>query len=53
MHKDVFDRWAERPPDSTLMIDATIHDAVMALSPEERRDRANVNEAVRNAEVIE
>jgi hypothetical protein len=30
-----------------LMIDATIHDAVMALPPDERRDRAKVNEVVR------
>jgi hypothetical protein len=29
------------------MIDAAIHDAVMALPPDERRDRAKVNEAVR------
>jgi len=28
-------------------IDAAIHDAVMALPPDERRDRAKVNEAVR------
>ena len=31
-----------------LTIDAAIHDAVMALPPDERRDRAKVNEAVRN-----
>jgi hypothetical protein len=31
-----------------LTIDATIHDAVMALPPDERRDRAKVNEAVRD-----
>jgi hypothetical protein len=30
-----------------LAIDAAIHDAVMALPPDERRDRAKVNEAVR------
>jgi len=30
------------------MIDAAIHDAVMALPPDERRDRAKVNEAVRD-----
>jgi len=29
------------------MIDADIHDAVMALPPDERRDRAKVKEAVR------
>jgi hypothetical protein len=32
-----------------LAIDANIHDAVMALLPDQRRDRAKVNEAVRNA----
>jgi hypothetical protein len=45
--KDAFDlwwEWAEKPPDSMLMIDA---EAVMALSPEDRRDREKVNEAVR------
>jgi hypothetical protein len=50
MHKDAFDlwwEWADKPLDSPLMIDATIHDAVMALPPDERRDRAKVNEAVR------
>jgi hypothetical protein len=30
------------------MVDAAIHDAVMALPPDERRDRAKVNEAVRD-----
>jgi hypothetical protein len=30
-----------------LTIDADIHEAVMALPPDERRDRAKVNEAVR------
>ena len=47
--KDAFDLWwecAEKPVDSPLMIDADIHDAVMA-SPDERRDRAKVNETVR------
>jgi hypothetical protein len=38
--------WAEKPLDSPLTIDAEIHDAVMALPPDERRDRAKVNEAV-------
>jgi hypothetical protein len=33
-------RWADKPVDSTLTIDAAIHDAVMALPPDERRDRA-------------
>jgi hypothetical protein len=48
---DAFDRWwecAEKPLDSPLTIDAEIHDAVMALPPEERLDRAKVNEAVRD-----
>ncbi len=47
--KDAFDRWwewAEKPLDSLLMIPADIHEAVMALAPEDRRDRAKVNEAV-------
>jgi hypothetical protein len=33
-----------------LMIRAEIYDAVMALLPEERRDRTTVNNAVRNAQ---
>jgi hypothetical protein len=33
---------------SPLAIPAAIHDAVMALPPDERRDRAKVNEAVRD-----
>jgi hypothetical protein len=33
-----------------LTIPAELHDAVMALSPEDRRDRAKVNEAARQAE---
>jgi hypothetical protein len=48
--KDAFDRWwewAEKPLDSMLMIDADIHEAVKALPPEERRDRAKINEAAR------
>ncbi len=40
--------WAEKPLDSPLTIDAEMHDAVMALQPDERRDRAKVNEAVRD-----
>jgi hypothetical protein len=47
---DAFDRWwewAEKPPESTLMIPAELHEVVMALSPGDRRDRAKVNEAVR------
>jgi hypothetical protein len=49
-NKDSFDlwcEWAEKPLDSPLTIDAAIHDAVMALPPDERRDREKVNEAVR------
>jgi hypothetical protein len=52
-NKDAFDlwwEWADKPVDSPLTIDAAIHDAVMALSPEERRDRVKVNEAVRRSE---
>jgi hypothetical protein len=48
--KDAFDlwwKWAEKPLDSPLTISAEIHEAVMALPPEERRDRAKVNEAAR------
>src|SRR5258706_13590506 len=39
MNKDAFDLWwecAERPLDSPLTIDDAIHDAVMALQPDER-----------------
>jgi len=32
---------------NNLSLDAAIHDAVVALPPDERRDRAKVNEAVR------
>jgi hypothetical protein len=42
-NKDAFDlwwEWAEKPVDSMLTIDADIHEAVMALPPDERRDRA-------------
>ena len=48
-NKDAFDlwwEWAEKPRDSMLTISADIHHAVMALPPDERRDRAKVNEAV-------
>ncbi len=50
--KDAFDLWwerAEKPADSMLMT-VEIHDAVMALLAEERRDRTTVNNAVRNAQ---
>ena len=49
-NNDAFDlwwEWAQKPRDSMLTIDAEIHHAVMALPPDERRDRAKVNEAVR------
>jgi hypothetical protein len=49
--KDAFDlwgAWAEKPLESTLTISAAIHDAVVALPPEERRDREKVNAAVRD-----
>lgn len=45
---DLFWQWAEKPIDSHLTLDAEIHDAVMALPPDERRDRSLVNQAVRD-----
>ena len=48
--KDAFDLWwerAQKPHESMLMIDADIHNPIMELSPEDRRDREKVNEAVR------
>jgi hypothetical protein len=48
-NKDAFDlwwEWAEKLFGDPLTIDADIHDAVMALPPNERRDRAKVNAAV-------
>ena len=50
-NKDAFNlwwEWADKPLDSPLTISAEIHDAVMAPPPDERRDRAKVNEAVRD-----
>jgi hypothetical protein len=50
-NKDAFDRWwewADKPLESPLTISAEIHEAVMALPPEERRDRDKVNAAVRD-----
>jgi hypothetical protein len=50
MMKDAFDlwrEWATTPADSMREIDADIYNPVMSLSPEDRRDRAKVNEAVR------
>jgi hypothetical protein len=50
-NKDAFDLWWEWTTkdraNSTLTIDARLHNAVMTLTPEERMDRAIVNEAVR------
>ena len=49
---DAFDRFWERekkPLDSPLTIPAELHRAVMELSPEDRRDRAKVNEAAGRA----
>jgi hypothetical protein len=48
--KDAFDlwwEWADKPVDNKPTIDAAVYDAVMALPPDERRDRAKVNAAVR------
>jgi hypothetical protein len=53
MAKDAFDRWwewVEKPANSTLAIPAHFHEAIMRLSPEQRRDRTTVNEAVRLAD---
>jgi hypothetical protein len=48
--RDAFNQWwewAEKPVESTRTIPAVIHSAVMALSPEDRRDREKVNDAAR------
>jgi hypothetical protein len=48
--KDAFDlwwEWAQKPHQSFLMIDADIHNPIMDLSPEDRRNREKVNGAVR------
>ena len=45
---DAFDRfwqWANKPLESQLTIPAELHRAVMELTPEDRRDRAAVNQA--------
>ncbi len=50
-NRDAFDlwwEWAEKPVNSMRMIDVAIHEAVMALPPDERRDREKVNAAVRD-----
>ena len=49
--KDAFEswwQWAEKPDDSALTISTAIHEAVMALPPDERRDRDEVNAEVRD-----
>jgi hypothetical protein len=53
MVKDAFDRWwewLEKPASSTLTIPAHFREAIMELTPEQRRDRTAVNEAVRLAD---
>jgi hypothetical protein len=47
---DAFDRfgqWADKPVESPLTIPANLHRAIIELAPEDRRDRAKVNEAAR------
>jgi hypothetical protein len=49
-NKDAFNlwrEWAQKPRESMLMIDGNIHYPAMELSPEDRRNREKVNEAVR------
>jgi len=48
--EDAFDQWwewADKPFSDMATIPAEIHEPVMVLSPEDRCDRAKVNEAVR------
>jgi hypothetical protein len=48
--KDAFDQWwewADKPFSDMAAIPPEIHQAVMALPPEDRHDRTKVNEAVR------
>lgn len=48
--RDAFDEWwewADKAAESDLTISAAIHNAVMALPPDERHDREKVNAAVR------
>jgi hypothetical protein len=48
--RDAFDQWwewAQKPVDSVQTIAAVIHNAVMALSPQDRRDRQKANDAAR------
>ncbi|WP_275199702.1 hypothetical protein [Bradyrhizobium sp. CSA207] len=45
---DAFDRfwqWANKPLESELTIPAELHQAVMELDPEKRRERVAVNQA--------
>lgn len=52
--KEAFDRWwewANKPLDSYLTIPAELHEVVMALSDEDRRDRARVNKAAEQQKV--
>jgi hypothetical protein len=52
--KDAFDQWwewANKPFSDMATIPAEIHHAVMALPPEDRHDRAKVNEAVRRQSI--
>jgi hypothetical protein len=45
--KDAFDQWwewANKPFSDMATIPAEIHEPIMALSPEDRHDRAKVNE---------
>ena len=45
---DAFERfwqWATKPLETQLTIPAEVHRAVMELAPEDRRDRAAVNQA--------
>lgn len=46
---DLFWQWADKPLESELTIDSTIHHAVTAMPIEDRRDRAKVNAAVARA----
>jgi hypothetical protein len=49
MPKDAFDRWwqwVEKPLSSPRTIRAEIHEPIMQLAPEDRRDRAQINQAV-------
>ena len=43
---DQFWQWDNKPRDSCVTISWLIHDPVVGLWPEDRKDRAKVNEAV-------